>query len=69
MKTIGKITVTLAVLYGLVNGIGTLVPSKYDSFGEEYNRPCAAFRTNKVRKIALEQQSELIEKLTERRRK
>lgn len=45
-----------AISFGLVNGVGTLVPSKYDPFGGEYNRSCAAFRTNKVREIALKKQ-------------
>jgi len=47
------------ILFGAVNGIGTLVPSKFDIFGGKYNRPCAAFRTNKVRKIALDEQNKL----------
>ncbi len=61
-KEFGKVTLTLATLYGFVNGIGSLVLSKYDVFGGKYNRPCAAFRTNEVRKIALNEQSKLIKK-------
>jgi len=56
-KDLGKIVATLLVLAGITNGVGTLIPNKYDVFGGRYNRPCAAFRTNKVRKIALDEQS------------
>jgi len=58
-KGLGAIVAALAILFGAMNGIGTLVPSESDPFGGKYNRPCAAFRTNEVRKIALEQQSRL----------
>lgn len=56
---------TIAVLYGFFNGAGTILPNKYNSFGGEYNRPCAAFQTNEVRRVALEKQKELFKTIQE----
>lgn len=62
-KSLVTILGTLTVLFGAFNGCGTIVPSKYNPFGEEYNRPCAAFRTNKVRKIALEELDKILDNI------
>ncbi|RMD58443.1 hypothetical protein D6825_00900 [Candidatus Woesearchaeota archaeon] len=62
-KDLAAIIGASAILFGAANGIGTLIPNKYDPFGGVYNRPCAAFRTNNVRKIALEEQGKIFDRI------
>jgi len=65
-KDLASLVIASALAVGTVNGVGTLVPNEYDPFGGIYNRPCAAFCTNAVRKIALEEQEKLLHKAYEK---